>query len=148
MHTASQAATQVYIKVQDHRSDPAGVNVELQTVSTVYTFIGGSLESPKWLLLVFYPKFWEVVGTYKWYFVILWIQVAHGGDIQTIYCNRIPLEFLHSQSVGVVKHHSRTCSCPRQPAHTQKPLFETFTAFNLKKSTFYMKDLLSCNIDW
>ena len=42
MHTASQAATQVYIKVQDHRSDHAGVNVELQTASTVYTFIGGS----------------------------------------------------------------------------------------------------------
>ena len=34
MHTASQAAAQVYIKVQYHRSDPAGVNVELQTAST------------------------------------------------------------------------------------------------------------------
>ena len=70
MHTASQAATQVYIKVQDHRSDPAGVNVELQTVSTVYTFIGGSLESPKWLLLVFYPK---ILGS--------------GGDLQMVLCH-------------------------------------------------------------
>ena len=27
------------------------------------------------VLLAFVPKFWEVVGKYKWYFLILWVKV-------------------------------------------------------------------------
>ena len=67
----------------------------------MYSFLSGCF----WL---FTPKFWEVMGTYKWYFVTLWMQIEWLGHSKNpTCCNWICLNFLHSQVVGMLEH----CSC-------------------------------------
>ena len=56
-------------------------------VSMYYSKIPESFTFYWWIVRVtlsgyfwlFAPNFWEVMGTYKWYFVILWIQVQWWG---------------------------------------------------------------------
>ena len=49
---------------------------------------------------LFAPKFCEVVGTYEWYFVILWMQVQCWGYQTLPYAKKIVLKVLHSQGTS------------------------------------------------
>ena len=46
--------------------------------------------------LLYAPKFWEVAGTYEWYFVILWMQIqwweSGGEDTKTQHYAKILFE--------------------------------------------------------
>ena len=60
---------------------------------------------------IFAPEFGEVAGTYKWYFVILWMQVEESSrETQTLLAV-VEFELLHKQVVGMLK---------LVPSHTQK----------------------------
>ena len=59
--------------------------------------VGSHLSGWFWL---FAPKLWEVMGTYEWHFIILWMQVQWWGHSNLTLCKRICLNILHSQAVG------------------------------------------------
>ena len=47
------------------------MEISHQFAPFISQFLVALVESYYWLLLVFFPKFWEVVGTYEWHFVVL-----------------------------------------------------------------------------
>ena len=44
-----------------------------------YILLVARRERPQWLLSLFCSKFWEIVGTYQWYIIILWMKVEWWG---------------------------------------------------------------------
>ena len=69
-------------------------------------------------------QFWEVAGTYEWYFVILWLQVDLWGHSNPTWCNWIDLNFLLSELVGMLKYYYYACSHLRARLRSRATLWK------------------------
>ena len=92
--------------------------------ATTHTF-GGSLESPQWSLLDFYPKILKGGMTYKWIFVILWMQVQwwrYHEVMGVLKPYLMQKSFLHLQATGMQNQAPIRLLAPEPPG-------ELFTIF-------------------
>ena len=85
--------------------------------NSLLLFFGGSESHLSGCFRLFAPKLWKVVGIYKWYLVILWMQLEWWRQTNPVCCNLICSNLLYSLCSGDAKTYA--CACSR-PGHLVK----------------------------
>ena len=110
------------------------------------TLFGGSLESPSGCIWLFAQQFWEVVGTYEWWFCLKIKSSLSGGGTQTLLAVK---KFIlsHSQVVETQKLRVQVLT-PTASTHAKRATWWNFYYLTFCEMAYISEKLRKLFMHW